>query len=329
MSNDLVLDALKDYQNAQKKSTSGGSDKAKYLITSIGNDKPVGTTITKKVRIVSIPVNGVDKMFATGYFHSVQVDGQYRKVYDPDKNDNGEPSPLTDAAKAIFEKAKSINDEEKAKKLRQLGGKYLPDLYYIFKVVERGAEGEGPVFWRFKHNQKGDGAMDKIMPLIANLHSEGKPNLHDVENGRDITLTFKKVSNQTGNGSYTKLTSVLQNDPSPLSDDPAVKEFILADTKTWTDAYKKYPTEYLSIIASGGIPMYDKDKERYVEKTSSNSNSNPNNIQVVSASEASGVSRPDVVTEKPQPETVTPPITTEQNTSTETSAVVSDDDLPF
>ncbi len=337
----LVLGALKDYEKAQSSATSGNNNnKGKYLITSIGKDEPIGTEMTKTIRVIPMTIDGEQKMFDTAYFHSIQVGGskgQWRKIYDPEKNDGGS-SPLTDAARAIFEEAKKTTNDDVKKQLNKKGGQYLPKMFYIFKLIERGSEADGPKFWRFNQNSMGEGVMDKIIPIIKKLMEQGKANIHDYRNGRDLTITFKKVKGNNGSP-YTKVTSILAEDPTLLTSDKEMAESIVNDKTTWKDVYKRYPVSFLRIVTEGKIPTWDKSKEDYVAKVETFGN--PNDINVVSAQDASGVSQPKpetvVTTPAPTAEQPTPPTTpavtegstTTENASDELDGKIDDDDLPF
>lgn len=342
MSKDLVADALNDYNRAQSSNSgtsgSNNNNKNRYLITSLPKEAPIGEEMVKTIRVIPMMIDGEQKMFGTAFFHSMQVDGNYRKIYDPFKNDNGEENPILDAAKAIFTTAEAEQSEDKKKQLKQMGGKYLSDLYYIFKVLERGKEHEGCKYWRFKKNSKGDGVMDKIIPIMQGLKDAGKPNIHDFREGRDLTITFKKV--QSGNGlKYTKVTSVQKEDPSATTTDQNVIKMLKEDTSNWKDVYKKYPKEYLALVAEGKTPIWNKDLNRYVAKTESSSNQNPSNIDVRSANEEAGVSKPDNVTPPPsQAVTMESNVTsqapvetlaTTEPASDESGQYISDEDLPF
>lgn len=323
----LIQDALSTYENAQNNtSSSSNNDKNRYLVTALKDSAPVGEEMTKTVRIIPMEINGKQVLYGTAYFHSVQIDGKWRKIYDPDKND-GEESPLTDAARAIFDAAKEQTNEEIKKSLKSEGAKLLPDMYYIFKVLERGAELEGPKYWRFKNNHKGEGVMDKIIPIMKGLLDAGKPNIHDSKDGRDLTITFKKVSSNFGKP-YTKVTSIQKEDPSVITSDPAVINLIKQDTTNWKDVYKKYPKEFLVLVAEGETPVWDKDLKKYVAKKE-NDVTKPSDIEIrETTNEAAGTSRPEIVAQAPTQ--VQDEVKHETTTTSDANIVgISDEDLPF
>ena len=61
----------------------------------------------------------------------------------------------------VFEDLMSTGKEADKK----LAGNYRSRMFYIVKVIDRDAEEDGVKFWRFKHNYKNEGVLDKIFPI--------------------------------------------------------------------------------------------------------------------------------------------------------------------
>ena len=70
---------------------------------------------------------------------------------------------------------------------KELAKQYKSRKFYIVKVIDRDNEGDGPKFWRFKHNYKNEGILDKIIPIWRN-----KGDITDVF--QDTTRDRKVVS---------------------------------------------------------------------------------------------------------------------------------------
>ena len=96
---------------------------------------PKGTKSGEK-RIRIVPTADGSSPFKEVYFHNVQVQGRWQKLYYPD------------------------NEED------------------------------GVKFWRFKHNWKGDGPIDKIIPIWRN-----KGDVTDINEGRDLILILQACIN--------------------------------------------------------------------------------------------------------------------------------------
>ena len=129
---------------------------------------------------------------------------------------------------------------------------------YILKVIERGNEEEGVKFWRFKHNWKGNGPIDKIIPIWRN-----KGDVTDANEGRDLILILQTLPLPGGRGEYTTVSSVMYEDPGKLSEDQTQTKEWTEDERTWKDVYSQKPVEYLEAISKGLEPVWDSELKKY------------------------------------------------------------------
>jgi len=245
-----TMDAvLAQYEQTQKSSSSSTSkmsqdDRMKKYFAAILSDKEKQGQ--KRIRI--LPTTDGSSPFKEVWFHEVQVDGKWIKLYDPGKNDN-ERSPLNE----VFEDLMSTGKEADKK----LASSYRSRMFYIVKVIDRDAEEDGVKFWRFKHNYKKEGILDKIIPIWR-----AKGDVTDPQKGRDLILELTK--SKTNNGSfYTVIQAVMYDDPQPISDNEDTLKSWVEDELTWADVYSKKPVEYLEAIARGETPRWDSDAGKY------------------------------------------------------------------
>jgi hypothetical protein len=245
-----TMDAvLAQYEQTQKSSSSSTSkmsqdDRMKKYFAAILSDKEKQGQ--KRIRI--LPTADGSSPFKEVWFHEVQVDGKWIKLYDPGKNDN-ERSPLNE----VFEDLMSTGKEADKK----LAGNYRSRMFYIVKVIDRDAEQDGVKFWRFKHNYKKEGILDKIIPIWR-----AKGDVTDPQKGRDLILELTK--SKTNSGSYyTVIQAVMYDDPQPISDNEDTLKSWVEDELTWADVYSKKPVEYLEAIARGETPRWDSDAGKY------------------------------------------------------------------
>ena len=201
----------------------------------------------KRVRI--LPTKDGSSPFVEAWFHEVQIGGQWNKLYDPGKNDN-EVTPLTDVHDALISTGKD-SDKELAKQ-------YKARKFYIVKVIDRDNEADGPKFWRFKHNYKNEGVLDKIIPIW-----KAKGDITDPEKGRDLIIELAKAKTPKGK-EYTIIQTVMYDDAAPIHINEETGKSWVGDELTWRDVYSKKPTEYLEAIARGETPRWDSDKGGYV-----------------------------------------------------------------
>lgn len=222
----------------------------KYFTTVL----PKGSTDQER-RIRILPTKDGSSPFIEVKFHEVQVDGKWVKLYDPAQE--GKPSPLNDVYESLM--ATGVEADKK------IALNYRSRKFYIVKIIDRDHEQDGPKFWRFKHNSKGEGILDKIFPIFKN-----RGDITDITKGRDLTLTLNLTKSGTGK-EYTQISSILPEDPSPLStDEEQVKKWI-EDTLVWSDVYSKKPLEYLEMVANGETPKWDMNTKKWVSNAQAES----------------------------------------------------------
>lgn len=243
---DAVLAQYEKSQSSSNTTTKMSSEDRmkKYFAALLKDNEKQGQ---KRVRI--LPTKDGSSPFKEVWFHEIQVDGKWQKFYDPAKNDN-ERSPLNE----VYEELMSTGKESD----KELAKQYKARKFYIVKVIDRENEQDGVKFWRFKHNYKQEGILDKVIPIW-----KAKGDITDPENGRDLILELTKA--KTGKGAtYTVIQTVMYDDPSPISKDENQLTDWVSDEMTWEDVYSKKPVEYLEAIARGETPRWDSDKGGYV-----------------------------------------------------------------
>jgi len=243
------LDAvLAQYEKA--KSNTGGSKISqedrmkKYFAAILPQGKSTGQ---KRLRV--LPTIDGSSPFKEVWFHEVQVAGKWNKIYDPGKNDN-ERSPLNEIHDELMMTGKA-SDKELAKQ-------YKARKFYIVKVIDKDAPEDGVKFWRFKHNYKNEGILDKIIPIWR-----AKGDITDPEKGRDLILELTKAKTPKGI-EYTVIQTVMYDDPAPLHEEKETMDSWVKDELTWKDVYSKKPVEYLEAIARGETPRWSSELGKYV-----------------------------------------------------------------
>ncbi len=245
------LDAvLAQYEQSKQGSSSSSSKMSqdermkKYFAAILKDTEKQGQ---RRLRILPTPDGS--SPFKEVWYHEIQVDGKWQKFYDPGKNDN-ERSPLNE----VYEELRSTGKDSD----KELAKQYLSRKFYIVKVIDRDAEDEGVKFWRFKHNYKNEGILDKIIPIWR-----AKGDITDPDNGRDIILELTKAKTPKG-ATYTVIQTIMYDDPAPVHEDKDLAKSWIDDELTWEDVYSKKPVEYLEAIARGETPRWDSEKGGYV-----------------------------------------------------------------
>jgi len=246
-----ALDAvLAQYEKNTQRSSGGASamsqeDRLKRYFTTY---LPKGTKSGQKV-IRILPTPDGSSPFKEVWYHEVQVDGKWTKLYDPGKND-GERSPLTEVYEELISTGKESDKE--------LARQYRPRKFYVVKLIDREAEEDGPKFWRFKDNYKQEGILDKIIPIWKQ-----KGDVTDANEGRDLIVELSKAKTPSGI-EYTVGKTIMYDDPTPIHTYGAQMKEWVEDEMTWEDVYSKKPVEYLEAIARGETPVWDTELKKYV-----------------------------------------------------------------
>ena len=245
-----TFDAVLAQYEKNKNATSGNNNKVsqedrmkKYFTTVL----PKGSKGEER-RIRILPTKDGSSPFVEVYFHEVQVDGKWVKLYDPKQE--GKRSPLNEVYEGLM--MTGVDSD------KELARQYRSRKFYIVKVIDRDHENDGVKFWRFKHNAKGDGILDKVFPIFRN-----KGDITNPENGRDLILSLALTKAGTGK-EYTTINSIIPEDAGVLHTDADVAKTWLDDELTWSDVYSKKGEDYLELVARGEAPRWDSDQKKYV-----------------------------------------------------------------
>jgi hypothetical protein len=245
-----TFDAVLAQYEKSKNATSGtankmsSEDRLKRYFTTV---LPKGSKGEER-RIRILPTKDGSSPFVEVYFHEVQVDGKWVKLYDPKQE--GKRSPLHEVYEGLM--MTGVDSD------KELARNYRSRKFYIVKVIDRDNEQDGPKFWRFKHNHKGDGILDKIFPIFRN-----KGDITNLENGRDLILSLALTKAGTGK-EYTTINSVIPEDAGPLHTDANVAKTWVDNELTWSDVYSKKPEDYLEMVAKGEVPRWDSNSSKWV-----------------------------------------------------------------
>jgi hypothetical protein len=278
------LDAvLAQYEQAQKNSSGGenrmsSEERMKKYFALILDEK--SNSGTRRIRI--LPTKDGSSPFKEAWYHEIQVGGKWQKFYDPGKNDN-ERSPLNE----VYEELMSTGKESD----KELAKQYKSRKFYIVKVIDRDHEEDGVKFWRFKHNYKNDGILDKIIPIWRN-----KGDITDPEKGRDLIIELTKQKTPKG-AAYTTVSTIMYEDAAPIHENKGLSKEWVEDEMTWLDVYSKKPVEYLEAIARGEVPRWDSDKGGYVYSNDEEGTQSFGGSSTTSASSTPSYSDPQVNSE--------------------------------
>jgi len=240
-----VLDTI--FNQYEKNKTNSSTDYEKVDLTKYFSDKLQQGQNSDEKTIRILPNKEGGSPFSEGYWHVMQVDGKWNKIYCTNYNDDSR-CPLCEVEEAL-----RLTGSEEDKKLAR---SYKPKKFYIAKVIDRNKEDEGVKFYRFSHNYTNDGVFDKIVPIFKK-----RGDITDPREGRDLTLTIGRDQNKN-----SKVTSIQPEDPSILTEDKEKAKLWFNDASTWKDVYKAKDITYMEIVAKQQKPVWDKEQKRFVSE---------------------------------------------------------------
>ena len=161
-----------------------------------------------------------------------------------------------DAMNDMQLKVKAKNDE-----IYKEAIKYEAKKFYIVRGIDKGQEKDGVKFWRFKHNYKNQGTLDKLLPILELFMTDHQADFSDAMTGTDLNIVM--TDSEFNGHVYKAISAISAKGKSQLHQDKDVMNAWLNDDVTWRDVFlpKKAPNttpyEYLEMVAGGTNPYWD------------------------------------------------------------------------
>lgn len=133
--------------------------------------------------------------------------------------------------------------------------------FYILRGIDKGHESDGVKFWRFKHNYKNQGTLDKLLPILEQFTTTQQADFSDPKNGTDLTILM--TDSEFNGHIYKTISAIMFNNKSALHVDSILSRGWLDDNITWRDVFKPKqapgmpPYEFLEAIAEGTNPYWE------------------------------------------------------------------------
>jgi hypothetical protein len=303
--------AQREEQNVKR--TQNTFSEKNYLQARLGPNED-----SKEITIRLLPFTGEGGTpFHKIHMHQVRVNkgvsaSGWKRFPCPIKNGIGTTCPFCETAQQARSMKKSTISEVERKKFEEVELANYPKNMWIVRCIERGHEEDGVKFWLFSDSKQKDGVYDKIYAIFKKRAEKGR-NIFDLNAGKDLCLNLSKDVN-----GKTRITITDDEDYTPLTDNYDLGLSWINDPKKWTDVYTVKTYDYMSVIVQGGIPVFSKEKNTYVDKEES-MNEIEKEVEENLNKPTKDLSRPqeEVVTEMEQKMVVTPVVMDD------------DDDLPF
>ena len=278
---------------------------------------------TKKIVIRLLPFSAEETIpFHKVHMHQVRVSKEvsasgWKKFPCPIKNHTGNACPFCETAEEAKKMKLSAATEQEKKNCFEVEKDNTARDMWVVRCIERGHEEDGVKFWLFNSSKNHTGVYDKIYDIFEERLNKAKErgkyhNIFDLNEGSDLTLTLNRDSL-----GKTVINITDDFEKTPLSENDEQALAWINDTKQWSDVYATKSYDYMSIIVEGGVPFFDKNANKFVDK-----NAYLNNKQDIQNANTMEVKDLSTYNE----EVSTTPIT---NTNTSQVFVEVDDDLPF
>lgn len=227
---------------------------------------------------------GAENYYEEAYFHEAKVNGQYKKLYCPKKND-GKACPMCEQRdadlKAAFD-AKHEKGSAESKAAFKNANIWEPKKFNIFKGVDKLRLADGLKFWRIKTSHENTGAFDDVLDLAGAYSRKTGNDFTDPLKGFDFKIKVADMKTPTGI-KYKGIKRIDQGETSPLviftsgnkagqADTEKIEE-ILNDTMVWRDVFSATSINnlldvyhYLKAVMEDRVPRWDGDRKRFFVK---------------------------------------------------------------
>ena len=175
----------------------------------------------------------------------------------------GKRCPFCELRSQFYKKSCEETDPIKKKELQKMSCSYIPGDAVIVRCIQRGKEEEGVKFWKFNLRTDATDPYHTILRLYKSRAEQGKElgldvNILDLYKGRDLEVTFTK-----GNAAPTIIDGGIER---PVTNDMEQLRRWLYEGKKWYEVFTPKPYDYLSLVAAGRVPWFDKRNNRWIDK---------------------------------------------------------------
>lgn len=260
-------DVLRDSQPKNQNSTFDAKNYLQARLEEGENEK------TLTIRLLPFSPEG-GSPFKKVWIHTIRVNREVSKsgwkmIPCPEKNaKDGKKCecPICKVSRHAQEQQREATDEVTKKKLGEVAFMDKAKEAWVVRCIDRDHEEDGVKFWLFNSSNKQQGIYDHMMNFYKLRNESGKKkgndyNIFDLNNGEDFIITITR-----GKDNKTSYKVADEGFPSPLTTDFEKGLSWIKDEKKWTEVFPTKSPEYMRILVEGGVPVYDKEKQMYVDK---------------------------------------------------------------
>lgn len=239
---------------------------------------------TKELKFRLLPIDGESNTpFKKIHVHTVKVPKEVspsgwksyiciEKTDGIDRNIYGSKCPFCEMNREAYKKFSEATEPTIKERWKKISLDNIPKEACIVRGIERGAEEDGPKFWKFNIRKDKTDPKGQIMELYKTRLEESREegledeNILDINTGKDLKITISLASDNNQGENRTSVKIVDYGKNKPLSTDVNQMLEWVNDSKKWSDVFTIKPYDYLSVILEGEIPFYDKTLNKWVKK---------------------------------------------------------------
>ena len=239
---------------------------------------------TKELKYRLLPIDGESNTpFKKIHVHTVKVPKEVspsgwksyiciEKTEGIDRNIYGSKCPFCEMNREAYKKFSEETEPTIKERWKKISLENIPKEACIVRGIERGAEEDGPKFWKFNIRKDKTDPKGQIMELYKTRLEESREegledeNILDINTGKDLKITISLASDNNQGENRTSVKIVDYGKNKPLSTDVNQMLEWVNDSKKWSDVFTIKPYDYLSVILEGEIPFYDKTLNKWVKK---------------------------------------------------------------
>lgn len=239
---------------------------------------------TKELKFRLLPIDGESNTpFKKIHVHTVKVPKEVspsgwksyiciEKTEGIDRNIYGSKCPFCEMNREAYKKFSEETEPTIKERWKKISLENIPKEACIVRGIERGAEEDGPKFWKFNIRKDKTDPKGQIMELYKTRLEESREegledeNILDINTGKDLKITISLASDNNQGENRTSVKIVDYGKNKPLSTDVNQMLEWVNDSKKWSDVFTIKPYDYLSVILEGEIPFYDKTLNKWVKK---------------------------------------------------------------
>ena len=239
---------------------------------------------TKELKFRLLPIDGESNTpFKKIHVHTVKVPKEVspsgwksyiciEKTEGIDRNIYGSKCPFCEMNREAYKKFSEATEPTIKERWKKISLDNIPKEACIVRGIERGAEEDGPKFWKFNIRKDKTDPKGQIMELYKTRLEESREegledeNILDINTGKDLKITISLASDNNQGENRTSVKIVDYGKNKPLSTDVNQMFEWVNDSNKWSDVFTIKPYDYLSVILEGEIPFYDKTLNKWVKK---------------------------------------------------------------